>query len=527
MVSSSEPPLNPMKRFIEEQPNHSFDVIIIGGGVSGAAVAYDTASRGLKTALVERADFGGGTSAATSKLIHGGIRYLKNMEFRLVRESLRERRILENIAPNLVSPIPFLITTQGDGVMQSWLMMKLGLLFYDLLSWDKGRTWDKFQKIPSHGSPDPSMLQSSHARHAFVYYDCISHSPERLTLSFLKSAVKYGACISNYAEVTEILEENHQVTGVRVRDVLKGGETLLKSLITVNCGGPWVDTISNMAGIPQLEKNIRRSEGIHLITSKPLLKDHALLAMLSKHRHLICVPWRNHILVGTTDTEYTGDPDNYTVSSAGVEELLGKANEYFGPGTLERSDILRVYGGLRPLTDQPEESSYRSSRRYEIVDHAPNGVEGFITVEGGKYTTSRSLAQKTTDLILRKLNLKPKPCITSSQFLEGSQIPDIQEFVNCNLKKYHPYPENTIRTLCRHYGTEIDAILSIAAEDPELATPLNDDGEILAQAVYAARHEMAQTPPDILLRRTGLGSLKDPDENLVQRVSQIFSQSKK
>ena len=516
-----------MKRFVESYDGLPFDLIVVGGGITGASVAYDAASRGLRVALLEKRDFGWATSAATSKLIHGGLRYLAHLEIGLVRESLRERRILENIAPNYVYPLPFLVPTY-EGIKNNKWLIETGMILYDILSFDKGHTWDKAKKLPGHHSlsreealREVPGLRGEALTGASVYYDCLSLCPERLTLAFVKSAVKHGAHVANYAEVNEFLYgKDSSIMGVKVLDLIGGKEIEIEGKVTINCGGPWADIVLNKAERGQSSHSIRRSEGIHLIT-RPLVENHAVALMTSGGRHVFLIPWRGHTLIGTTDKEYVGDPDTYKVTRESVEDFLQEINSCFGDGALSFDDVLSAYGGLRPLVEDQVEGTYESSRKYEIYDNMEDGFDGLITVEGGKYTTSRGLAENALKLVGRKLGRKLHDPITDKEHLYGCEIEDIDEFLAGIQKDYPQFAPKTLEYLGRNYGTEFKEVLALADEDRELAEPVTHDGEVLAEVVYAIRNEMAYTLKDILLRRTGIGTLGNPGDDVVTRVGEI------
>lgn len=521
-----------MKRFIENYRGDEFDLIIIGGGITGAAVAYDAASRGLKVALLEKNDFGWATSAATSKLIHGGMRYLDNLEFGLVRESLRERRILENIAPNFVYPVPFLIPTYKSFKNNKWLI-KIGMILYDLLSFDKKWTWDRSKKIPLHStmSREKVLQEEPNVRPkgltgATIYYDCQSIFPERLTLAFVKSAVKYGASVANYAKVEEfIYTDGKKIAGVKVRDLLRNRMVEIKGRLTINCCGPWADIILNIAEKGENNQHIRRSEGIHLIT-KNLVRKNAV-GILGKGKHFFLVPWRGHSLIGTTDKEYVGKPDRYEVTGESVRDFLEVINKAFGDGELKPEDIRYVYGGLRPLVDDQTEGTYKKSRKYEIYDNGEDGYNGLITVEGGKYTTSRKLAENALVMIQKKLGRKLPGTITDKVYLQGCEIKDMNSFL-AEIKKDHGvFEEKTVEYLGRNYGSESREVLRIAKSDNKYADVLNDDGEILAEVIFAVREEMALTLSDILFRRTGLGTLGHPGRDVLKKIAKTAARELK
>lgn len=513
-----------MKRFIEDCKDEAFDLIVIGGGITGAAVAYDAASRGLSVALVEKNDFGWATSAATSKVIHGGLRYLKTYEFGLVRESLSERRIMENIAPNFVYPMRFMFTNPTPA-------MKIGLTLYDLIAFDKGFVWDKSKKIPNHYhvprerviEEEPNAKREG-LKDARVYYDCLSICPERLTLAFIKSAVHCGAKVSNYTKVEDFsIEQGGRVSGIVVRDLMNEKVHTIKGTVTVNCTGPWADIVLKLAKKAEAGEKIRRSEGIHLIVKK-LINNHGVGTM-TKKGHFFLIPWRGHSLIGTTDKEYPGDPDSYHVTRQSIQELLDTVNKDFGnDDPIRYEDVLFAYGGLRPLIDAGAMDVHSTTRKYEIYDHAEEGLSGLITVEGGKYTTSRNLAQNVMKFVEKRLGTKLDRCRTHRLRLIGSEIDDIENFIESVRRANSDFSGTTVEYLGRNYGTEYNHVLNLARQDAPLAETMNADGEILAQVAYAVRNEMALTLGDILFRRTGIGTLGHPGEKVLAKVADVAAQ---
>lgn len=521
-----------MQRFIETYSGERFDLLVIGGGITGAAVAYDAASRGLSVALVEKQDFGGATSAATSKLIHGGFRYLAQGDLHLVWESLSERRTLENIAPNFVYPLPVMITGYNTQFSNTMWVMKAGMIAYDVLSYNKGRTWDRSKSLPRHKglSAEQALaleptIKKEGLKGAFVFYDSLSLCPERLTLAFIKSAVKHGAQVANYAKVERFIQTpDRTITGLTVRDLLNDRTVELAGRLTINCGGPWADIILGLATGGDIGRHLRRSEGIHIITKK-LVKNHMVASVTPDGRHCFLIPWRGHTLIGTTDKEYTGDPDAYAVTKASVLELLDEVNSSFDlRDPLHYEDAWYVYGGLRPLVEKQTKEVYRSSRKYEIHDNAQDGIDGMITVEGGKYTTSRKLADKVMKMAAKKLNRDVGACITDKQYLAGCEIENIDGFLGAIASGNKDIDGKTVKVLGTYYGTEYSNVLALARSDRNLAEPLNSDGEIPAQVLFGVRHEMARTLPDVLLRRTGLGTLGKPGDAVLARVADIVAQ---
>ena len=519
-----------MERFIVSYSGKEFDLLVIGGGITGAAIAYDAASRGLNVALVEKQDFGCATSSATSKLIHGGFRYLANMELGLVRESLRERRTLENIAPNFVYPLPCIFTAYNKKTTNTLWVMKIGMVLYDMLSYDKGRTWDKSKSIPSHKIIGPETVlklepnvDPKGLRGAGLQHDCASLCPERLTLAFIKSAVKAGARVANYAKVEAFLtSEKGDINGVKVKDLIMDRHAELRGKLTVNCGGPWADIVLGLLNEGETDKKLRRSEGIHIITRK-LVHEHMVACINKRGGYFFLIPWRNHTLIGTTDKEFIGDPDDYKVTKEAIVEFLDEVNSGFGSEPLKYEDVLHAYGGLRPLVEDQTKDVYESSRKYEIYDNGKDGHEGLLTVEGGKYTTSRNLSENAMKMVARKLGRDLGKCETDKKYLVGCEIEDIEQFIKEAKTKNKDFNEKTVDWMARHYGTEFGRVLNLAREDKAMAEPLDADGEIPAQAIYAVREEMALTLKDVVLRRTGIGTLGYPGDEVIEKVAVIVA----
>ncbi len=520
-----------MKRFIENYQGEEFDLIVVGGGITGATVAYEAASRGIKVALVEKSDFGAATSAATSKMIHGGLRYLSTFEFGLVRESLKERRVLTNIAPNFIHPASFLVAVyKKDKVPNS--MLKIGMLLYDAFSFDKNRLWDKSKEMPSHKSISAKQISelfpnalTDGLTGGQMYYDCVSHSPERFTLAFIKSAIKYGASVANYTRVVDFITENDDemkiVKGVSVIDELSGKRQDIKGKLVINCAGPWADILLDKVKKNENNHELRRSEGIHFITKK-LIEKHVFLGSTALGKHFFLIPYRDHTLIGTTDKEFIGNPDEYKVTKKAIVELMDDVNNSFGnTEKIKYEDIIYTYGGLRPLVEDQTEDVYNSSRKYEITGEKKNGIEGLITVEGGKFTTSRMLAEKAIDKALRILNYPNKKSISEDNYLVACDIDNFEEFVAKKQKQYSEFPPEQIEYLAKSYGNELDELFSIFKENESFKETLNTDGENLAQVQFAIKNEMARTLSDIMMRRTGLALLGHPGKETIIKVSKL------
>jgi glycerol-3-phosphate dehydrogenase len=513
-----------MKRNVKKAETKLFDLIIIGGGISGACVAWDAALRGLTCLLLEKKDFGHATSSATSKLVHGGLRYLKNFELSLVRESLSERRFFEVIAPHLVHPIPFIVPTYGHG-MDSRLPLMAALTVYDVLGYDKKDLDDPEKRIPNHTfiSKEKALelepgISPEGLSGAAVYYDCQMPNPDRLTLEFILSAHEYGAEVLNYFEVVDFLITDKRVMGVVATDTLTGTSHTFKGKVTVNVSGPWADlTLARLKG-HKAEKHLVRSKGIHLVT-RSLTKRHAVVLKTPSDRHFFIIPWRGCSLIGTTDTKFVGDPDKFKVTEKDITDLIAEANASYPGGNLSREDVYYFYGGLRPLVDTDTEVEvYDASRRYEITDHAKtDGFEGLLTVLGGKYTTSRRLASQIVDLVYAKLNVKSPECMTDSTQLMGGHTGNLKRFIDNSRRKCGDKVDAELtRHLIMMYGSEAKKILAKIKDNPELGKRIApNQADVWVEIDHAIDHEMAMRLDDLIYRRTPLGTLgRLPDDVL-------------
>lgn len=514
-----------------------YDLIIIGGGITGASVAWDASLRGLSVVLFEKDDFANATSAATSKLIHGGLRYLKNFELGLVRESLSERRIMEVITPQFVFPIPFIVPLYGHG-MEGRLPMQAALTVYDLLAYDKEELEDPDKRIPNHKIMGEGKvkrlfpgLETKNLNGGALYYDCQMHTPERHVLEFMLSATDYGADVANYAEVVDILRRGNSVNGVKVRDRESGKECKIKGKVVANVTGPWGDITLGMLHKKGVEKKLIRSKGIHLVT-REIYKDYGLVLRTKAGRHFFIIPWRGYSLIGTTDRAYDGEPDHFKVSEADIMGLIEDTNDNIPGAKLSRKDILYFYGGLRPIVEKDTDIEvYDASRKYEIYDHEKdNNIKGMITVIGGKYTTSRNLASQVVEMAYGKLGgatkEKAPECLTDTTPLYGGGTGPFKRYLQKELKKHKKeYPKDVVENLIYQYGTEHGRIMAKAETDSTLREKIAPDrSDILAQVVYAVTDEMALHLDDVVFRRTGLGTVGNPGDEALKKCADIMGE---
>jgi glycerol-3-phosphate dehydrogenase len=365
------------------------------------------------------------------------------------------------------------------------------------------------------------VLNSKELKGSLVYYDCASIAPERLTLAFIKSAEAKGADIANYMEVTGFKIKDKKVEGINLIDKTDNRKVSITGKVVINCAGPWADRVLSLTGTKEHKEVLRRSEGIHIITKKVADK-YVITSSTPEGRHIFIIPWRGYSLIGTTDKEYIGSPDDWKIKKENILELIDDVNASYGGNiNISYDDILFCYGGLRPLVEDQTEDVYESSRKYEIFDNSADGFDGLITVEGGKYTTSRGLAENVMKMACKKLGVSTKKIGTDKEYLFGSEIEDIEAFVESCIKKYSELPPDTVDYLARIYGTEIDNMLSVIYNDKSMAKALTPEGEISAQVVYAVKNEMAFKLTDILFRRTGLGTLGHPGAKTLNSIADL------
>ena len=505
--------LHPMQRDFASFAQTHFDVLVIGGGATGASIALDASLRGLRVGLLEKGDFSGATSAASSKLMHGGLRYLVNGEIGLVREGLRERRVWQRVAKHLVRPLPFLLPTYKTR-MQSKFIIRLGLSAYDFLAFGRNFGMDAMQRMPSYRSLNVAQtlglmphLQRHNMTGSMVYHDAQMLSPERLCLAILRTAHEAGARVINYVEANDFIVEQGRITGVRASDKLTGQAASINADCVVNAAGPWADMVMQNALNAPPPRKLVRSKGIHFLT-RDVTRGTALTIPIGDE-HLFVLPWQGKSLFATTDTFYNGDPDKVTPEFSDIEQLLGKANQALPGLELTIKDIDYVYAGLRPLVADPatpDKVTYGLSRGSEIVDHEnQGGPAGLFSALGGKWTTSRRLAEEVVDLVGARLGIGNSKCRTSDTLLACTPRRNIADFMDQMRADYPQVQTDKLDGLARLYGRLLPDLM---AQKPVGLSKLKDP--LLAACVsFAVQHEMAQTLEDVILRRLIVGQTGD------------------
>ena len=485
-----------MKRDFADISGKTFDLIVVGGGIIGANIARDASMRGLKTLLLEKDDFAAGTTSRSTRLIHGGFRYLQHFEFGLVREDLREREILLKIAPHLVHPLPFLIpiTTPIDH-----LIMAMGTLLYDILSYDKSVPGRKHFSRETTMKMEPNMKLAG-LRGADLYYDCQIWFAERLCLENIISAVDNNAVALNHAKVVGILKDGKTVRGVKVQDTLTGKETEVLSRMVVNAAGHWMDSVCAMIS-DQPKRMVRRTKGVHLLT--PRLSNNALvLYAKSDGRLWFVIPWGKYSLLGTTDTDYTKDLEAVYAEKEDIDYIMREAQRVFPQ--LKTEDIFYTFAGLRSLPDSGNDKPSNVSRAHKTIDHEKtDGVKGFVSVLGGKITGGRGIAEEITNLVCKKLDFKAA-CNTATTPFPGAAVIAQPEIIRSALESR--IDVETVTYLVSLYGSRFTEVLEMAERGSRGKQPLcHHTRDIVAQIWYAVAEESAITVSDFMLRRSGLG----------------------
>jgi glycerol-3-phosphate dehydrogenase len=487
-----------MKRSLEALDNQAFDLLVVGGGITGAGVALDAATRGLRVALLDKGDFASGTSNISSKLVHGGLRYLEQGDLRLVYEALQERARLLRNAPHLVWPLPFVLPFREGDRVPPW-KWRVGLALYDLLAGRANLRRSRTVPLPRLRRTVPA-LRPEGLRGGATFADA-QMDDARLCLAVLQTAVAHGALAANHVEVVEFLITAGRVAGARAVDRLTGRSLILQARQIVNATGPWSDAVRRLAGEPEAPF-LAPTRGVHLILPDQKLPA-GLLLLHPRDGHVFFVlPWLGKTLLGTTDNDFTGSPDQLAVTEEEINYLLEGYQHHLQPA-LGRSDLLGTFIGVRPLIRaRPGEPTARS-RDFQLLQ----GRSGLLSVIGGKYTTYRHMAERVTNLVMQRLG-RPRSCRTRDLPLEGSPTGGWDAFVSRTvglLQGDLGLPVATARHLVGRYGTRAPDVAGYAARDPALARPVIDgEPDLEAEFVYQREREMAQLPEDFLVRRTKL-----------------------
>lgn len=520
--------LNPAERSraIERLTQETVDVLVIGGGVVGAGAALDAASRGLTVGLLERRDWAAGTSSRSSRLAHGGLRYLEQLEFGLVHQALTERGLLlDKLAPHLVRPVPFLLPLTHRGWERPYV--GTGVALYDMLS----RVSRKGGALPGHrhlsrkatARLGPALDPSSYTG-AIGFFDA-QIDDARHTLSVVRSAAAHGALVASRVEVTGFLRDGDTVVGVEATDHETGKRFLVRARVVAGATGVWTADTRELLGGPSPEartSDVLPSKGVHLVVPRSAIELHTALIARTRNSVLFLLPWGQTWLVGTTDTPWDGDRDEPDVTAQDVDYLLGEANRWLTK-PLTRDDVISVYVGLRPLLADPEGSTQTAklSREHAVTRPAP----GLVQIAGGKYTTYRVMARDLVDTAAADLTFSVPPSRTEDVLLVGAE-----GFAAAWASREADADalglgEPQLRRLLRRYGGDVAEVLSSADDDQTLLAAVHPDAPLLrAEIRYAVTHEGAMRLEDVLLRRTRLAFMtRDGARTVSREVAELIA----
>ena len=532
-----------MRRNVQDLTGREFDVLIIGAGVYGAALAWDAASRGLSVAVIDQADFGAKTSANSLKTVHGGLRYLQTLDLKRVFESVTERKTYLKIASHLVHPLPVVMPTKGHA-MKGPEILWAGLLANDILSCTRNTGMDPQKKIPMGRIISRAacyyMLPGIHldkVSGGASWTDAQMYSTERMTLAFIQSAVQAGAVAVNYLSFLSFLKTDNKVCGIETCDVLNDREVEIRAKLVINAAGGWVDKVIQNGG-PFKQQRVNLSTAMNIVVNKNILSESAA-GIYSRFRYnrpdgktyrgsrvLFVSPWRDYTIIGTFHKPYDGHPDALSVRD---DEIFSAIEEFNGayPGSLiQPEDVSFAHKGFLPMSHvHSKTGEVNLSKHYRIIDHArEDKLENVISVIGVKYTTARDVAQKVIDLAAAKLSGKAGKCITSKTPLVGGDIHRFSRYMQQVIEN-DPYDLDNavIGRLIRLYGTEYPEVLRYIDKDAKWGQCIDQSNVMAAEIVHAVESEMAQKLSDVVLRRTDLGSGKNPGDKALRQCAEIMA----
>ena len=516
-----------MERDLKALTDTTFDLLVVGAGIYGATAAWDAAQRGLSVAVIDRGDFGGGTSFNSAKTIHGGVRSLQTGDLRALRRFVRERRALTRIAPHLVHPLPFLIPTRR-GLARHRLLMRAYFAVSDWIARDRNDLDDPSKHLPAsrllsaaeclrlHPGFDPAGLTGG-----ILWHDCQMYNSDRLTLSFVLSAVHAGAVAANYVEASAGLRTGDRICGISARDVLTDQRFDIRSRIVLNAVGPWARPLLNrIAPTAARAMAPRLSKAMNLVT-RPIT-NHAVGGEAGS-RFLFAVPWRGVSIVGTSHDPHDGSADTPLVTRADVERFLTEVNTAFPAAHLSLDDVRLVHRGLLSA-EAAGGPGVRLVKESLVRDHRADGAPGVLSVLGVRYTTARDTAEQAVTAVFRVLDRPVPPCQTASTPLQGGDISRFEDYLSTTIRRYSPpLTPDAIRRLVCSYGTQSTPLLDELASSASMPTLGGDGGVTGAEVRHAVRHEMAVTLTDAVLRRTEAGSAGHPGQGVLRAAADIMA----
>jgi glycerol-3-phosphate dehydrogenase len=511
-------------RDIDRLTARTFDVLVVGGGIYGLAIAYDAAQRGLAVALIERDDFGSGSSFNHLRTIHGGLRYLRTFDIRRARESVRERATLARIAPHAVKPLSFALPLYRS-LRAGKTAMRGGFLLDRLISFDRNRGIPAPLHLPAGRVVSRAEavqrfpgLRRRGLTGAAVWSDYLTPESDRLTFSFATAADEHGAVLANHLEAASLLTDGRRVTGVRARDRQTGKELEIAARLTVNATGASVDSLLTPLGVSM---GMPLLKAMNLITRRDAGEE-ALGGRAPSGRHLFLVPWRGRALLGTWESDRAMDANGLDVTGGEIAAFISELNQAFPALDLTPADVSLVHRGIVPAA-RTAAGGVRLDGRDRVRDHAVDGIDGLLSVAGTKYTTVRAVAERLVDLGIAKLQRPRAPCRTASRPLPGGSVRDLALTI-AEARRDHDegLPSDAIPHLVAAYGSRYRDVLNLAHDRPGWRVRIAEASPVIgAELVWAVRKEMAVTLSDAVIRRTPLGALGYPGDTAVERSAQI------
>jgi len=536
-----------MQRNLNNFSSSHYDLLVIGGGIYGACVAWDATLRGLSVALVDKGDFGAATSANSMKIIHGGLRYLQDGSLKLVRSMAQERTTWMRIAPHLVHPLPFMMPTYHD-FSRSKLGLRAALTLNDILGFDRNRYRDPQKHLPNgrllsrESAVDKMGWLDPKATGAAMWYDAQIHSSERLLISIILSAHQAGATVANYVQVTDFLERNRVVSSVGAIDAITGQTMSIRARVIVNCSGAWIDQVLALIGAHPIAPIYPLSYAINLVIRKlplnyaigfPALREWVRNSARNTRTRptLFITPWQNFSIVGTWHDQFDGNPQDFRITEEKIQSFIDEVNTSYPVINLTRDDVYHIHFGFLPNdANHNQDEEIKLLRKSRVHDHArSDGIENIISIVGVKYTAARQVAQKAVDLVLHKLDRSFVNSRTDAMPIYGGEIDRFDEFLaQAVAQRHNEISEQSIIHLVHSYGSDYLSILNYAAEAPNTIETITANSPVLkAEIIHALRKEMAQTLADVACRRTPLGAAGQPDQDTLQECVSLVAAEKR
>lgn len=534
-----------MKRDLTKLSNKVFDILIIGGGIYGACTAWDAAFRGLSVALIDKGDFGHATSANSLKIIHSGFRYLQHVDIKRMRESIRESMILMKIAPHLIHPLPCVIPTFGHGI-NSKASLFFALMINDIIGFDRNRMKDPQKLIPRGKIVSKKELNQlipgfkiKKITGGAIWYDGIVFNSERLTLSFIRSAEKAGSTMANYVKAENFIQKDRRVTGITAKDIFTGKKFDIRAKYVINTTGPWVNEILENSKEEFKTPQFQTALAFNLIIKRQITQKYAMGIFgragsekeiqnsYKKSQVLFLVPWRDCCLIGTKYLPFNGNIDDCKLPKEEIQIFLDEINSTYPGISIKLDEVSFFHTGILPADGiNTKTGQVRLIKHYKIIDHLKlDGIDGLISVVGVKLTTARGVAEKTIDLIFKKMKKKPSKVRTTAIPIYGGNINRYESFLNREVEK-RPYDlsEKTVRHLIYNYGSQYEDVLKYLDKDINLGKTLHGTSEtIKAQVIHAVHEEMALKLADVVFRRTELGTAGNPGDKCLKACADIMA----